>query len=77
MCIFIIKKDKNLLPLQLNPESLSWAIMRTEFGVKAIALPLFFAKTVFVSWLVSLSKSVALSVREIVKHLLSGYTSRQ
>jgi hypothetical protein len=54
-------------PSAQNPKSLSWAIKRTEFGVKAIALPPFFAQAVFVSWLALLSKSIVLSIRGVVK----------
>jgi hypothetical protein len=63
----LLKRMRISFPSVKNPESLSWAITRTEFGVKAIALSLFFAKTVFVSWLASLSKIVVLLVKGIVK----------
>jgi hypothetical protein len=41
--------------------------MKTEYGVKAIALPRYFAKIPFASWLVLLLKSVILFVKEIAK----------
>jgi hypothetical protein len=41
--------------------------MKTEYGVKAIALPWYFAKTPFAFLLVSLLKSVVLFVKEIAK----------
>ncbi len=42
--------------------------MKTEYGVKAIALPQYFAKTPFASLLVLLLKSVVLFVKEIAKN---------
>jgi hypothetical protein len=41
--------------------------MKTEYGVKAISLPRYFAKIPFASLLVSLLKSVILFVKEIAK----------
>jgi hypothetical protein len=41
--------------------------MKTEYGVKAIALPWYFAKTPFAFLLVLLLKSVILFVKEIAK----------
>jgi hypothetical protein len=41
--------------------------MKTEYGVKVIALPRYFAKIPFASWLVSLLKSVILFVKDIAK----------
>jgi hypothetical protein len=41
--------------------------MKTEYGVKAIALPRYFAKTPFASLLVLLLKSIVLVIKEIAK----------
>jgi hypothetical protein len=54
-------------PSEQNPESLFLEIMTTEYGVKAIALPRYFAKTPFVFLLVSLLKSAILFVKDIAK----------
>jgi hypothetical protein len=67
MCVLTLKRMRISFPSAQNQESSSWAITRTEFGVKAITLPPFFTKTVFVSWLALLSKSVVHYIKWIVK----------
>ncbi len=64
---WLSRKTNNSCPFELNPWSLSWAIMSIVIGPRAIYLPRFFISTVSVFWSAWRSNIVVVSNRGIAK----------